>query len=260
MLILLPPSEGKAPSPRGAALKLDALGFPGLHAVREAIIDSLVGLCRGSRPTARTVLGVTARLDDEIVRNTQLRTSPCAPAGEVYTGVLYDALDWSTLTAADRNRADKRVAIASALFGLLRPTDPIPAYRLSADTTLPGVGRLRSNWSKVLPHAIAEAAPRGVVWDLRSSAYVALGPVPQQLAERTVITRILQVTGSRRVVVSHHNKATKGRLTRTLLRGPAPKSVPDLADSLDAAGYRVELHTGRDESTPWTLDVIVEEV
>ncbi len=239
---------------------MKSLSFDELDQVRGSVIDALSTLCRGPRAKARTTLGVSARLDDEIQRNADVRTAPCAPAGEIYTGVLYDALDWPTLTAADRNRAAKRVAIASALFGLLRPTDQIPAYRLSADTTLPGIGRLRTTWSKVIPQAIAAAAPRGVVWDLRSSAYVALGPVPAHLADRTAITRVLQVSGSRRVVVSHHNKATKGRLTRTLLRGAAPTSVPDLAGSLGAAGYRVELHPGRDDSTPWALDVIVDEV
>ena len=142
----------------------------------------------------------------------------------------------------------------------MRPTDPIPAYRLSADTTLPGLGRLRGVWAAALPDAIAAAAPRGVIWDLRSSAYVALGPVPAELAHRTAVTRVLQQKGSRRVTVSHHNKATKGRLTRSLLTGAAPKTVADLAGVLGESGHRVELHPGRTDTTPWTIDVIVDEV
>lgn len=260
MLILLPPSEGKTPPARGRRLAMADLGFRELDATREMMIDALIAVCRGPRARARTTLGISARLDDEIIANTELRTAPSAPAGEIYTGVLYDALDWPTLTAAERKRAGTRVAIASALFGLLRPTDPIPAYRLSADTTLPRVGRLRTAWSAVIPAAIAHAAPRGVVWDLRSSAYVSLGPVPAHLADRTAVTRVLQVRGARRVVVSHHNKATKGRLTRTLLSGAAPRSVPDLAGALGAAGYRVELQPGRTDTTPWSLDVIVDDL
>lgn len=260
VLILLPPSEGKTAPSKGRALSIEALGFGDLNGSREQILDALIRLCSGPRARARTTLGISSRLDDEIARNASLREAPCAPAGQIYTGVLYDALEWSSLTAADRTRAGKRVAIASALFGLLRPTDPIPAYRLSADTALPRIGRLRSLWSTVIPQAIRTAAARGVVWDLRSAAYVALGPVPAEMADRTAVTRVLQVKGSRRVVVSHHNKATKGRMTRALLRGVAPASVTDLANRLGDAGYRVELHPGRTDSAPWSLDVIVDEV
>jgi len=55
-----------------------------------------------------------------VVRNAQLLTSPTLPALERYTGVLYDALDVGTLTRAQRRRADARLAVGSALFGLLR--------------------------------------------------------------------------------------------------------------------------------------------
>jgi uncharacterized protein len=263
VLILLPPSEGKTAPARGRRLSLHALGFPELNQVRADILDALIDVCEGPTTAASKILGITSGQADLVELNSHLRTSPCAPAGEVYTGVLYDALDWTTLTATARKRAGERVAIASALFGLVRPTDPIPAYRLSADTALPGLpgtGRLRSRWNSVLPDAIATAAPRGVIWDLRSAAYVALGPVPADLAERTAVTRVLQVKGTKRVVVSHHNKATKGRLTRALLSGAAPKSVPDLAGLLGAAGYRVELQPGKNETSPWNLDVIVDAV
>lgn len=260
VLILLPPSEGKTTPVKGRRLSVRGLSFAELTATRRQVIDALVSLCEGPATKARTILGISTRQDGEIERNAQLLSSPCAPAGEVYTGVLFDALDWSTLSSAQRKRAGERVAIASALFGLIRPTDPIPAYRLSADTSIPGLGRLRNVWSSVIPDAITAAEPRGVICDLRSAAYVALGPVPGECAERTVVARVLQQKGSQRVVVSHHNKATKGRLTRALLSGAAPKSVPDLAGMLGAAGYRVELQPGKNETSPWTIDVIVDAV
>jgi cytoplasmic iron level regulating protein YaaA (DUF328/UPF0246 family) len=258
VLIVLPPSEGKTAPTQGRRLSLRSLGFPSLTPTRDSIITAVTDLCLGPASKARTTLGISARQDAELEHNTRLRSSACAPAAEVYTGVLYEALDWHSLTSAQRKRAGDRVAIASALFGLVRPTDAIPAYRLSADTTLPGVGRLRTAWSAVLPDALAAAAPRGIVWDLRSSAYVSLGPVPKELAERTVISRVLQDTGAKRVVVSHHNKATKGRLTRAMLSGAVPKTVPDLVTRLGDAGFRVELQPRKNSTSPYVLDVIVE--
>ena len=260
MLILLPPSEGKASPDRGPRLAWSKLSFPELKPTRKGVADALVRLSAGPATKARTTLGISARQEDELERNRDLLTAPAAPAGEVYTGVLYDALDLSSLDARARARAASDIAIASALFGLLRVTDPIPAYRLSADTTLPGAGRLATAWREPVADAITAAAGRGVVLDLRSSAYVALGPVPAALAERTAIARVLQEKGGKRTIVSHHNKATKGRIVRGLLGEPKPRTVDDLAGALGAAGYRVELAPPAGEGKPWTIDVVVKEL
>ncbi|MGI9196755.1 MAG: YaaA family protein [Candidatus Nanopelagicales bacterium] len=259
MLILLPPSEGKAAPSKGRPLRMSTLAFSTLSPTREAIAAALMRLCDGPAATARTVLGISTRQDDELQRNRDLLTTPAAPAGEIYTGVLYDALDLASLPARARTRAAADIAIASALFGLLKVTDPIPAYRLSADTTLPRVGPLAATWRPVLGPTIVEAAGTGIVLDLRSSAYVALGPVPVELGERTAVARVLQERGGTRSVVSHHNKATKGRLVRSLLAEPRAKSIDDLAGALGAAGYRVELAPPRKDGQPWTIDVIVRE-
>ena len=260
MLILLPPSEGKASPTQGPRLAWSKLSFPELTPARKGVADALVRLCSGPAAKARTTLGISARQDDELARNRDLLASPTAPAGEVYTGVLYDALDLASLDARARRRAASDIAIASALFGLLRVTDRIPAYRLSADTTLPGVGRLAGAWREPVAEAITAAVGRGVVLDLRSSAYVALGPVAPAHADRTAVARVLQEKGGKRTIVSHHNKATKGRIVRGLLGEPKPRTVEDLAGALGAAGYRVELAPPAGEGKPWTIDVVVKEL
>jgi uncharacterized protein len=257
MLVLLPPSEGKATPATGPRLALSKLSFSELGDTRKVVADALMRLCTGPAARARTTLGISARQDDELERNRALFSAPTAPAGQVYTGVLYEALDLATLDARARRRAASDVAIASALFGLVRVTDRIPAYRLSGDTTVPGIGKLASAWREPVAEAIRAAAGRGVVLDLRSSAYVALGPVPADLAERTAIARVLQEKGGKRSIVSHHNKATKGRLVRGLLTESKPRTVEGLAGALGDAGYRVELEPPRAEDKPWTLDVIV---
>jgi len=257
VLILLPPSEGKDAPAKGPRLALSRLSFPGLDATRIEVLDALTSLCSGPAAKARTVLGISARQDAELERNRALRTGPTAPAGQIYSGVLYDALGLATLGQRARARASADLAICSALFGLVRVSDPIPAYRLSGDASLPGLGRLATVWRDPLSEAIAGAGARGVIVDLRSSAYVALGPVPADLAGRTVVARVLQDKGGRRTIVSHHNKATKGRIVRGLLEQPRAHSAEDLAGALTAAGYRAELQPPRKGGAPWTLDVIV---
>ena len=199
MLILLPPSEGKESPVSSGPLALPQLSFPVLTDTRVAVTDALVRLCDGPAAKARATLSISIRQDEELERNRRLLSAPTAPAGEIYSGVLYDALDLGTLGARARGRAAKDLAIASALFGLVRVNDHIPAYRLSADTVLPGVGRLSAAWRDVVSVALVEAAGRGIVIDMRSSAYVSLGPVPAALADRTAVIRVLQDRGGRRV-------------------------------------------------------------
>src|SRR4051794_1959886 len=246
MLVLLPPSETKAPGGDGAPLDLSRLTAAGeLTGVRTELVEALVKLA-DDVPAAREALGLSVAQDEEIARNAALWTAPTMPALLRYTGVLYDALDVRTLTRAQRARAGRRLAVGSALFGLVAADDPIPAYRLSAGSALPGLPGLRTLWRPVL--SPARAAPDALVVDLRSGSYAALAPVPGAVTVRVLSER---PDGSR-AVVSHFNKAHKGRLARLLATPTAePDGVPRLVTVLRRAGWRVERAGGA------ALDVVV---
>jgi hypothetical protein len=62
VLVLLPPSEGKASSGRGAPLKPESLSLPGLTEARAAVLDELVDLCAADEDKAREVLGLSEGL------------------------------------------------------------------------------------------------------------------------------------------------------------------------------------------------------
>ncbi|MGY1707768.1 peroxide stress protein YaaA [Geodermatophilus sp. SYSU D00697] len=238
MLVLLPPSETKAPGGDGDPLDLHALSAPELTPVRTELAKTLADLA-ADLPASRAALGLSARQDDEIARNAALFTGPTMPALERYTGVLYDALDVGSLTRAQRSRADRRLAVGSALFGLVRGTDAIPAYRLSAGSALPGLPTLRTLWQPVLGPVLA--AVDELVVDLRSGSYAALAPVPGAV---TVDVRSERPDGTR-AVVSHFNKAHKGRIARLLATTTAePADVVRLRALLRRAGLHVE-HDGR---------------
>ena len=237
MLVLLPPSETKQPRGDGDPLDLAALTAPELTGVRTELVEALVKLA-GDVPASRAALGVSDKQDDEIARNATLWTGPTLPAIERYTGVLYDALDVGSLTRARRARADARLAVGSALFGLVRAHDRIPAYRLSAGSTLPGLPTLRALWRPALSPVLA-ALP-GLVVDLRSGSYASLAPVPGAVTVQVLSER----PDGTRSVVSHFNKATKGRLARLLATTTAePDDVVGLRRLLRRAGLHVE-HDG----------------
>jgi len=237
VLVLLPPSETKAPGGDGAPLDLAALTAPELTGVRTEIAESLVKLA-ADVPAARAALGLSATQDAEIARNAELWTSATRPAIERYTGVLYDALDVASMTRAQRARAGRRLAVGSALFGLVRAEDPVPAYRLSAGSSLPGLPTLRTIWRPALSPVLA--AVDDLIVDLRSGSYAALAPVPGAVTLEVLSER---PDGSRSVV-SHFNKAHKGRVARLLaLTTAEPSDVVRLRSLLRRAGLHVE-HDG----------------
>ena len=256
MLILLPPSEGKAAPRRGKPLDLASLSAPSLTEARRAVLESLVRLCRADAAAAAATLGLGPGQLHLVARNAVLETAPTARADAVYTGVLYDALDVATLSPAARRRATGRVAVTSALFGLVRPGDRIPPYRLSGDAALPGLGSVAGVWREALGPAVADGIGRGLLVDLRSSTYAAFWRPTQELAPRVATVRVLHESGGRRTVVSHFNKATKGRIVRALLEdGADPRTPEALATALTRLGWTVEIGTATPRGTQ--LDVVV---
>ena len=238
MLVLLPPSEGKAAPPvRGKPLDLATLSFPALGATREQVLDTLVGLCRRDPRRAAEVLELGPKLEGEVAVDAALRESPTRPARALYTGVLYAALGLDDLPAAASRRATARLAIASGLWGLVRIGDRLPRYRLPGGVSLPGLGTVASIWKPALATAGPAAMGSGLLLDLRSTTYAAAWTPAGHLAARSLTVRVLHAVGPERRLVSEANKAVKGRLTRALLlEGSTPRTVDALIGVIDDIG------------------------
>lgn len=239
MLVLLPPSEGKASGVDGPPLDLTSLSFPSLASTRRALLRDLVRLAKKEPAALQKALGLSDRQRHELDRNALLLKAPTLPTLELYTGIVYDNLAYATLTGAARDRADESLVVASSLFGLLRPADRVPSYRLSGNTVLPGLGGLAPRWRPVLEKEIAR---HEFVVDLRSGAYANLARVPGAIE-----VRVLREADGKRTVVSHDNKWTKGKLARALcLRGArtaddVAEVGRELCDAVEVGGTRVDL-------------------
>ncbi len=252
MLVLLPPSEGKAAPNEGPPLDLAALVHPELTPRRERLLTALERLGRGTRRNGLQRLGLPPGLAPELERNATLRTAATAPAAEVYTGVLYQHLGLASLPAAARSRASERLLVASALWGVVRLDDPIPAYRLGMGARLPRLGPLAGWWRP----ALTAVLPRdGLVVDLRSQAYAAAW-APSEGTR--VAVRALTEAGGTRKVVSHMAKATRGHVARSLAEHPGlPEDPEGVAEVLERGGHRVELAPPGGASRVWILDVVL---
>jgi cytoplasmic iron level regulating protein YaaA (DUF328/UPF0246 family) len=260
MLIFVPPSETKAFPVEAPPVELGSLVLPGLAPTRTRLLKALVRLSGGRAPRALDALGLSAGQAGELAYNQELLSAPAGAAAEVYTGVLYDALDLPALHR--QGIATDNLLIFSGLWGVLRPTDRIPHYRCSAGVKLPVLGPVSAAWRKALPGPLAAHAGDQLVVDLRSGAYAGLWPP----GGNAVTVRVLHERDSggvvTRSVVSHFNKATKGRLTRGLLQsGQRPGKPDEFADLVRALGYTVEPGPeGTRPDAPVALDIVVREL
>jgi uncharacterized protein len=244
MLILLPPSEGKTAPTTGPPVDLEALAYAGeLTESRRKLLGALAALAELPLGRAVSMLAVSKGQAGEVAVDAELSFAPAAPAAAVYTGVLYDRLRLPDLP----KRAQGRVLIASALWGVVRPGDRIPYYRLSAKARLEGIGGLAAFWRPALTAALPDKE-RDLVVDMRSGAYSAAWK-PQRAT--LVAVRAFSETKGKRKPVSHMAKAVRGEVARVLLEAKKPPADPEAAAQLvTAAGFTVEL-------TPGSLDVIV---
>ncbi len=219
MRVLLPPSEGKATPVGGRPLRLDKLVHPEFELQRRKVVAAV---------------------------NPGLLEAPAARASAIYTGVLFGQLRLAELPATAR----RRVLIFSGLWGVLRPDDRIPAYKLPIGTPVPGLGRgLAGFWRPALTEFLPD---RGLVLDLRSGPYAAAW---RPRKARTVAVRgFAEAANGQRSVVSHMVKRIRGDVARAaLLADPQPRTPADIAAAAETAGMCVEL-AGADRV--WTLDVI----
>ena len=231
MLVLLPPSETKRDGgAEDSALDLAALSYGSLTPQRSAAISALKKLSR-SVEDSTAALGLGPKQRFEIDRNRVLHSSPTMIAMDRFTGVLFEGLSPETLDAEARDWIARNVVVHSALFGLIGAGDPIPAYRLSHDSKLPGVA-LRKHWATAISEALA--AHEGLVLDLRSEAYANLGPAPAGAHYLRVVTD--GPNGQKRAL-NHFNKKGKGEFVRELAQAGI--------DHVDVAGL-IEWAASRD--------------
>lgn len=257
MIVLLPPSEGKTLAPANAApVDLGALAHPELNAQREKLIEKLDSLTQINPKRALTALGLSAGQADELAKNADLLNQPAAPAADVYTGVLYQYLDLHSLSRTARKRAAERILIQSALWGVVRLEDRIPAYRLGIGASLPRLSpkSLAAWWRPTLENALPDD---GLVVDMRSGGYVAAW---KPKAGTLLGVRVFVEEAGVRSVVTHMAKATRGDVARILAESKSTADDPHgVAKIVEAAGLRCEVVEPPKAGLPWQLDVIQSE-
>lgn len=218
--ILLPPSEGKAPGGKTRRTWPDVAddarknAFVELNAARTQVIHALHGALDDPAVDHAKLFGVKGEaLDAARAVNAGLLDGPLLPAIERYTGVMFDFLDYAGMDTRVRRAFDAHTVLFSGLWGLLRPRDLIPDYKLKMDATLPEIGSLATFWRPQISAVLNPIVTDKVVWDLLPGVHARAWDGKAAYAARWQV-KFVEEKGGKLRTVTHWSKALKGALVR----------------------------------------------
>jgi len=222
VLILLPPSAKMSATESESEFDLDSLHFPSQLSLR------------------RRELMESSDFGEADAKNWAM------PAIDLYSGVLYQFLDFHTLPELAQKRGDSEIFIFSDLFGVLRPSDVIPVTPKKIK-----ISTGSRKWSDLLPDLL-NPLERELVVDCRSSTYKGFWRPNPAI---TVAVRVFQESKDQRSVITHMSKKYRGELARLLLQNQAPKNPNELL-AIAETSFKAVLEKA-DDSHPWRLDLLI---
>ncbi len=234
-MLLLPPSEGKETGGDGPPWTRAGHSIPALNAGRRRVRDAV--RARLAQDEGARLLGARgATLDRALEEWRTLDRSPTLPARERYHGVVWTALDPAGLSPAARRLLDERALVVSGLWGLVRASDPLPAYRLKMSANVPPLGVLARHWRPAVARTLRRLAGDDWVVDLLPDEHRAAVDVPALGRTRLLRVDLVADGPAGRRAVGHAGKSHKGRLARAILEERA--LTPERVAALRLPGLR----------------------
>ncbi len=207
MKILIPPSEGKA-KVRSLDVLFKDTNFQ-FSKYTQQIVDLL---CLIENEDLTSVYGTSQ--DKAIMfhrQNQDVFNSKCVPAIERYTGVVYNHIDWATLSQKSQTYMEKHIIIFSGLFGLLSPDTLIPDYKLKMN-----VLSLKNLWGPIISNYLKD---EDIIFDLLPQVHrKAYTP-----NKNTIQVDFLVRSKGKTSAAGHFGKAVKGQFIRFLAQNQIKK-------------------------------------
>ena len=243
--VLLPSAEGKATG--GNPLAPDMFDyrasntfnyFSELNPERRMLIDALQAMLKeASDEEVEALFGVkgeTARAAVEA--DLAVFNSPLLAAIDRYgPGVMYRAMDFQALPTGAQRRLLENGVIFSGLFGLLRPDDLIPNYRLKMDAHLPGVGKVARYWRAPLSQSLNQALRGKFVWNLLPQAHREAWD-DAGTYRAMVEVKFYRREGGELRPLSHGVKPLRGAFVNFVVRDPA-EDIEAVSEWVAPGGY-----------------------
>ena len=160
---------------------------------------------------------------------------------EVYTGVLYAALGWGTLSKAQQRLAQSCLIIISARYGALHPLNPIEPYKENIVN------------KEVAPKVatVLDALTPSLIIDCRSSTYKSVWQSPRQ---KTVEIKVFTTVDGEKKVITHMSKKTRGEVIRYLLQSTVVPQTPQELHEIVSQGFSCTLIEATAKA-PWGLAI-----
>lgn len=236
--ILLPSAEGKQPG--GNPLAPDMFDyrasntfnfFSDLNPERRTLIQAVQAHVEAADEDAREALfgvrGDTLAAAVEATRH--IFGSPLLAAIDRYSpGVMYRATEFTSLPTGAQRRLLENGIIFSGLFGLLRPDDLIPDYKLSMGAKVDGIGKVSAYWKPHLTARLAELLDGQAVWNLLPGSHDEAWEDTGAAARVIRVKFVREVDGERKPI-SHGVKELRGALAAYI--------VNETADHVDALDF-----------------------
>tara|TARA_Y100000590_G_scaffold280432_1_gene315039 strand:+ start:333 stop:1034 length:702 start_codon:yes stop_codon:yes gene_type:complete len=199
MKILIPPSEGKAKVKTTSSILFDDTDF-----IYDEYVDHIVTLL--SLIVDEDLKSIYGTSEEKALtfhrQNQDIYNSQCIPAIERYTGVVYEHINWSSLSEKAKKFMEKHIRIFSGMFGMLTPLTMIPDYKLKMN-----VLNLQHHWSPLLTE---ELAKEDIVIDLLPQVH----RKAYKAGKNVVRIDFSVITKGKKTAAGHFGKAVKGELIK----------------------------------------------
>ena len=201
MKILIPPSEGKAKIQKPQEVLFQDTNFIFEKHVKQVV--RLLNLI--DNEDLKSIYGTSQEKAEAFHRqNEDIFNSRCDYAINRYTGVVYEHLDWNSLSKKGKKYMADHIYIFSGLFGMTKPLTLIPDYKLKMN-----VLSLQNHWSPVISEVLNK---EDVVFDLLPQVHrKAYKP-----SKNVTKVDFSVINKGKKTAAGHFGKAVKGKFIRFL--------------------------------------------
>ena len=247
MLILLSPAKTLDMSPVATAATQPRL---------LADAEELSALLRTkSRADLQEMMKISEKLADLNHQRFQDWATPftadnAKSAGLAFKGDVYTDLEADRFTAEEFDRANRQIRILSGLYGVLRPSDFMQAYRLEMGTRLPnGRGKnLYEFWGDRITDLLNEDLAEqndDLVLNLASQEYFK-SVRPERLSGRLLTAHFKEAKDGKYRVVAFNAKKARGRMAQLITKEGITTAEPLKSLVVNDYVYSKDLSTADD--------------
>lgn len=213
--LLLPPSEGKLSggNERYSEIKNNHF-FAILEKDRAFLLQNLLHFISHANDDDLAKLFSVKNNFEQIIEFFQdFDQKLTLPAINRYSGVMFNAIDYPSLSIEQQQNANESVLFIDALFGLLKAQDLIPNYKLSISAKFANF-KIDNYWKENLKKILEEELQGKIILDILPQAHRKAIAIAN---ENCYLINFFEIKNSKAKNAGHISKKLKGEFVRYIL-------------------------------------------